>query len=89
MTDQYITLNNMADYLARMNIQPEWDETTCQNYAEWQEGSATYQLWIEDAESIQVKLNVMGTKNIGGVAVWRLGYGTPAVWELVAAYAAQ
>lgn len=89
VTDQYITLNNMADYLARMNIQPEWDETTCQNYAEWQEGSATYQLWIEDAESIQVKLNVMGTKNIGGVAVWRLGYGTPAVWELVAAYAAQ
>ncbi len=89
VTDQYITLNNMADYLTRMNIQPEWDETTCQNYAEWQEGAATYQIWIEDAQSIQVKLNVMSAKGIGGVAVWRLGYGTPAVWDLVAAYAAQ
>ncbi len=85
--DQYITLNNVADYLQRMNVQPEWDEATCQNYAEWQSGNVTYQIWVEDAESISVKLNVMKTKNIGGVAVWRLGYGTQQVWELVSAYA--
>lgn len=41
---------------------------------------------VEDAESIAVKLNMMATKNIGGVAVWRLGYGTQAAWELINAY---
>ena len=87
VSDQYITLNNIEDYLQRVNIQPEWDETTCQNYAEWQSGNTTYQIWIEDTESIMVKLNVMSAKSIGGVAVWRLGYGTASVWELVAAYA--
>ncbi len=87
VTDQYITLNNVKDYLQRMNIQPEWDETVCQNYAEWQNGAATYQIWVEDEESIAVKLNVMNAKDIGGVAVWRLGYGTPEAWELIAAYA--
>lgn len=86
VTDQYITLNNVKDYLQRMNIQPEWDETVCQNYAEWQSGSATYQIWVEDEESISVKLNVMNTKKIGGVAVWRLGYGTPEAWDLIDAY---
>ena len=86
MTDQYITLNNVQDYLQRMNIQPEWDETTCQNYAEWESGAAKFQIWVEDIESINVKLNVMNVKNLGGVAVWRLGYGTPEVWELVASY---
>lgn len=87
VSDQYITLNNVTDYLQRMNVQPEWDETTCQNYAEWQSGNVTYQIWVEDAESIAVKLNVMKAKNIGGVAVWRLGYGTEQVWDLVNAYA--
>ena len=87
VTDQYITLNNVTDYLQRMNVQPEWDETACQNYAEWKSGNVTYQIWVEDAESIAVKLNVMKTKNIGGVAVWRLGYGTEQVWDLVSAYA--
>ena len=44
------------------------------------------QIKLEDAESIAVKLNMMATKNIGGVAVWRLGYGTQAAWELINAY---
>lgn len=87
VTDEYITLNNMADFLQRVNITPEWDEETCQNYAEWQSGSATYQIWVEDLESLKVKLNVMSAQDIAGVAVWRLGYGTPAAWELISAYA--
>ncbi len=87
VTDEYITLNNVADFLQRVNVTPGWDEETCQNYAEWQSGSATYQIWVEDLESLNVKLNVMSVKDIAGVAVWRLGYGTASAWELIKAYA--
>lgn len=87
VTDEYITLNNVADFLQRVNVTPGWDEETCQNYAEWQSGSATYQIWVEDLESLKVKLNVMSVKDIAGVAVWRLGYGTASAWELIKAYA--
>ena len=86
VTDEYITMNNEADFMNRAGVTAEWDEATCQNYAEWTSGNATYQIWLEDAESIAVKLNMMATKNIGGVAVWRLGYGTQAAWELINAY---
>ena len=86
LTDEYITMNNEADFMSRAGVTAEWDEETCQNYAEWTSGNATYQIWLEDAESIAVKLNMMATKNIGGVAVWRLGYGTQAAWELINAY---
>ena len=86
VTDKYITLANIKDFVSRLSQPPVWDEVTCQNYAEWQEGSAKYQIWIEDEESIKVKLNVMGSKGLGGVAVWRIGYGTPAAWALVSAY---
>ena len=86
VTDEYITMNNEADFMNRAGVTAEWDEETCQNYAEWTSGNANYQIWLEDAESIAVKLNMMATKNIGGVAVWRLGYGTQAAWELINAY---
>lgn len=89
VTDEYITIRNVADFLTRVGVTPQWNQETCQNYAEWNDGTATYQIWIEDAESIQAKLNVMSIQGIGGVAVWRLGYGTEAVWELINAYAAQ
>lgn len=87
VTDEYITLNNVDDFLKRVNVTPEWDEETCQNYAEWQSGAATYQIWIEDIESLKTKLSVMSAKDIAGVAVWRLGYGTSTAWELINAYA--
>lgn len=87
VTDEYITLKNEADFLKHVNITPEWDEETCQNYAQWQSGNITYQIWLEDIDSIKVKLNVMSAQSIGGVAVWRLGYGTSEVWELIKAYA--
>ena len=86
VTDEYITMNNEADFMNRAGVTAEWDEETCQNYAEWTSGNATYQIWLEDAESIAVKLNMMATQTSGGVAVWRLGYGTQAAWELINAY---
>lgn len=89
VTDEYLTINRTSDFLSHVNAEVEWDETTCQNYAEWTEGNATYQIWLEDENSIGVKLNVMNAQNIAGVAVWRLGYGTPGVWELLNAYTNQ
>ena len=52
-TDEYITMNNEADFMNRAGVTAEWDEETCQNYAEWTSGNATYQIWLEDAESMQ------------------------------------
>ena len=86
VTDEYLTLRNTADFMNRMNVETTWQESTCQNYAEWTSGEVTYKIWLEDADSISVKLNVMSAKGIGGVAVWRLGYGTSEIWELINAY---
>lgn len=90
VTDAAIPISNVEECLKNYGQSLEtagWDDTICQNYIEWQGASAFYQMWIEDTESLRVKLNAMGARNIGGVAVWRLGYGTKAAWELIAAYA--
>lgn len=86
VTDEYLTMINTQDFLDRIGREGEWDEETQQIYLEWVSGTATYKLWVENEQSIQVKLNVMRAKDIAGVAVWRLGYGTPAVWEMISAY---
>lgn len=86
VTDEFLTIANTENFLKRINKKPVWDEKTCQNYLEWTSGSATYKVWLEDAESIRYKLNVMIANKIGGAAVWRLGYGTPEIWELINAF---
>ncbi|MBQ9142351.1 MAG: SH3 domain-containing protein [Lachnospiraceae bacterium] len=86
VTDEYLTLANTRDFLNRIGKEGVWDEETGQLYVEWESGSSKYQIWVENEDSILVKLNVMRAKDIAGVAVWRLGYGNAAVWEMISAY---
>lgn len=79
-------MSSINDWVANHNMQLTWDEVTCQNYGELTSGSKTYKVWMEDAESIQVKLNVMNNYGIGGVAEWRLGYETSDVWDVISDY---
>lgn len=89
VTDEYLTVKNTPDFVNRLKLSPQWDDETCQNYAEWTSGSVKYQLWLEDEESIAAKLSVMSAQKIAGVAVWRLGYGTESIWSLIRGYVSQ
>ncbi len=86
VTDEYLTLINTQDFLDRIGQEGVWDEETQQLYVEWESGGSKYQIWVENEDSIMLKLNVMRAKEIAGVAVWRLGYGNKEVWEAISAY---
>ncbi len=83
VTDEFLTVENVESYVGSHQLTPVWDEETCQNYAEWTEGDALFQVWLEDVDSLRVKLNVMNVQKIGGVAVWQLDFGTPEAWEAI------
>lgn len=80
---------NVDNVLATYDMEKTWDEATSQNYAEVTKGDAYYQIWIEDIQSLGVKLNVMQNYNLGGVAAWRLGYEPAAVWDMIGSYVTQ
>lgn len=63
-----------------------FDETTKQNYVEWTNGNRRTMMWLEDAVSLDAKLQVMKERDIAGVAVWQLGYGEPFAWEVISKY---
>ncbi len=62
------------------------DKNTDMNYAEWKEGSATYKVWLEDADSLETKLKMMKEYELAGVAAWRLGFEGTSTWELILKY---
>ena len=83
VTDEYITMNNEADFMNRAGVTAEWDEETCQNYAEWTSGNATYQIWLEDAQSIAEKVKLIQKYNLAGVAQWKLGFENSSIWQTI------
>ena len=62
----------------------KWDDSLKQNYAEYQKGGKTYKVWIEDAESIKYKLELVNTYNLAGAAYWEKDRETKDIWKVVA-----
>lgn len=83
VTSQAVGMELAQQYIADHNITTEWDEETCQNYGEYQSGDSYYQVWLEDADSIRVKLNVMSKYEIAGVAEWKLGFEVDSIWDVI------
>ena len=82
-----VDMPTAKNWIANHNITLAWDDNTCQNYGEYQGVDGTlHQIWMEDAESIRVKLNVMDAYGIAGVAQWRLGYETSDIWVEIGDY---
>jgi spore germination protein YaaH len=86
LDSQAVGMELAQQYIEDHAITTRWDEETCQNYGEYQSGDTYCQVWLEDAESIQVKLNIMENYGIAGVAEWKLGFETSDVWDVIEAY---
>ncbi len=86
LNSQAVGMETAAQFIADHDITTAWDETACQNYGECQSGDSYYQVWLEDAQSIGVKLNIMQKYGIAGVAEWRLGFETADIWDVIEGY---
>lgn len=87
VSSRALGMQDVADYLSEYGISTTWDQDNCQNYGERViSDSSREQVWIEDAESIEVKLNVMDNYGLAGVASWRLGFETPDIWDVISEY---
>ena len=85
VSSQAVGMSTAEQFLASRGVSAVWDESTCQNYAEFTEGGSFYQVWLEDAKSMETRMNIMRKYGIGGVAAWKLGYesGHPEIWSVL------
>lgn len=73
-----------AKRVQEAKIAPTWDEVTGQYYAEWKSGKDIYKIWLEEKRSIEAKLNEVDSKELAGVAFWKLGLERDDVWQSIA-----
>ena len=62
------------------------DPSTGMNYAEWTADGQTFKIWIEDATSLEEKLQLIKKNNLAGISSWRLGWESEGTWDLILKY---
>lgn len=81
ITSSVVNMNKVSSAIPE-NVEKTWDENTKQNYVEWEKSGTKYQMWIEDAESIEEKLNLINKYELAGGAFWEKDRETDDIWEL-------
>ena len=81
-----VGMADAAAFLKDNAASAKWDDATCQNYAQFDKDGVTYKVWMEDAQSIDAKLQVMQNNNLAGMACWKLGMETSDIWDVIMKY---
>ena len=72
--------------VTQAGAEASWDQSAGCNYASWESGGAKYEIWLEDAKSIEPKLKLMQKYKLAGTAEWALGQESSDIWNLIQKY---
>ena len=77
-----------SDFLNQNGAVYAWDESTSQNYAQFDTPEGLCQVWLEDEQSLAAKVDVMKNYGLGGIAAWKLGFdeGRENIWSVIAGF---
>ena len=78
-----LSMGQVNATLSARGITPKWDDKIKQDYAQYQDGSKTYKIWIEDSRSIEWKTSLVNKYNLAGVASWRKGFESNEIWKTI------
>ena len=59
------------------------DNISGQNYIEVVLDDITHKLWIEDAESMAKRADIVIEYNLAGITAWQKGFETQDIWEVL------
>ena len=83
VTSEAIGMDEAQQVISENNVETYWDKTTSQNYGKYDIDNSTYQIWIEDSQSIAEKVKLVSKYNLAGVSAWKLGFENSGIWQVI------
>ena len=83
VTSEAIGMDQAQQVISENNVETYWDKTTSQNYGKYDIDNSTYQIWIEDSQSIAEKVKLVSKYNLAGVSAWKLGFENSGIWKVI------
>ena len=79
-----VYMSKAKELMAKNPNSITWSESEGQNIISYSTKSGNTIIYVEDANSIAKKLELIKTYNLAGCAAWRLGFETDDIWGIIA-----
>ena len=83
VSSEAIGMDQAQQVIAENNVETYWDKTTSQNYGTYDIDNSTYQIWLEDSQSIAEKVKLVSKYDLAGVSAWKLGFENSGIWQVI------
>ena len=82
-----LSMAGAQNWIKERNLTPVLDEASGQHYVEYKDPNDgnTYKMWLEDATSMEKRIQLVEKYNLAGVAAWRRGFELPEIWTTIEA----
>ena len=71
------------NWVEKHNVELYWQEELGQYYGEIQTPTELSYLWLEEEDSLELKMNLIRDYDLAGVACWKLGLEDDAAWDVI------
>lgn len=76
------TMGEIERTISSKGLKKVWDQNAQQNYVEYTANGEKHQIWVEDKQSIKLRIDLANQYNLGGAAAWYIGAETPDIWDV-------
>ncbi len=83
LTSQALSMEAARKTIIENNAVTKWDEESGQFYAEYKKDNALYRLWLEDANSINLKSVLAHKYKLAGTCVWARNFASSDIWDVL------
>lgn len=76
-------IKDAMEWIEENDVELYWQEELGQYYGELATDDGVKQIWMEDAVSLGLKMDLVREYDLAGVACWRLGFEPASIWDVV------
>jgi len=77
------SINNCINLANQYGATIYLDNATKSKYFTYTVNGVTHTVWFEDADTIAYKLDVVNSRDLKGIGIWRLGLENPNYWSTI------
>lgn len=84
-TASYERVQELLGQALELTLKQDWNEDALSPYLSYQKDGETFVVYYEDSRSISYKLDYVNQLNLGGIAIWALGYegNSRELWDVI------
>ena len=82
-TSKAYGIKDAQQWVKDNNVELTWDDSLGQYYGSAVNSSGEQLIWMEENESMKLKIDLIREYDLAGVTCWKLGFETPEIWDIV------